>query len=82
VAPVLSLGAAAALEHPQLASREVFVDLHGVRQPAPAPRFSGTPAGLPDLPPPYPGEHTRRALTDWGVSDVDTLLADRVVIQS
>jgi alpha-methylacyl-CoA racemase len=82
VAPVLSLGAAAGLEHPQLAAREVFVDLHGVRQPAPAPRFSGTPAGLPDLPPPYQGEHTRQALTDWGVPDVDTLLADRVVSQS
>jgi alpha-methylacyl-CoA racemase len=81
VAPVLSLREAAALEHPQLASREVFVDLHGVRQPAPAPRFSGTPAGLPSRPPPYPGEHTREALTDWGVSDVDSLLDDGVVIQ-
>jgi alpha-methylacyl-CoA racemase len=82
VAPVLTLGAAAGLGHPQLASREVFVDLHGVRQPAPAPRFSGTPAGLPALPPPHPGEHTRQALTEWGVSDVDSLLADGVVSQS
>jgi alpha-methylacyl-CoA racemase len=82
VAPVLSLREAAALEHPQLAAREVFVDLHGVRQPAPAPRFSGTPAGPPGLPPPYPGEHTRQALTDWEVSDVEGLLVDGVVIQS
>jgi alpha-methylacyl-CoA racemase len=82
VAPVLSLGEAASHQHPHLAAREVFVDLHGVRQPAPAPRFSGTPTGLPVLPPPYPGEHTRQALTEWGVSEVDTLLADGVVVQS
>jgi alpha-methylacyl-CoA racemase len=84
VAPVLSLGeaAAAAPAHPQLASRQVFVDLHGVRQPAPAPRFSGTPAGPPQAPPPYPGEHTRQALLDWDVSDVDALIADGIAVQA
>jgi alpha-methylacyl-CoA racemase len=82
VAPVLSLAEAAAHQHPHLAEREVFVDLHGVRQPAPAPRFAGTPTGRPVLPPPYPGEHTRQALADWGVSDVDALIADGVVVQS
>jgi alpha-methylacyl-CoA racemase len=80
VAPVLSLREAAAHQHPQLASREVFVDLHGVRQPAPAPRFSGTPSVLPDRPPPYPGEHTRQALTDWGLPNVEDLIADGVVV--
>jgi alpha-methylacyl-CoA racemase len=82
VAPVLSLGEAATHQHPHLTEREVFVDLHGVRQPAPAPRFTGTPTRRPELPPPYPGEHTRQALIDWGASDVDALLADGVAVQS
>jgi alpha-methylacyl-CoA racemase len=85
VAPVLSLRSAAGYDgpgHPHLAAREVFIEVDGVRQPAPAPRFSATEVGPPALPPPIPGEHTRRALTDWGVSDLDTLLADRIAIQA
>jgi alpha-methylacyl-CoA racemase len=78
VAPVLSWDEARS--HPQLAARRVVVDAHGVRQPAPAPRFSGTPAEL-GRPPPYPGEHTREALTDWGVADLDRLLDAEVAIQ-
>ncbi|MEV1287088.1 CaiB/BaiF CoA-transferase family protein [Micromonospora sp. NPDC049679] len=80
VAPVLSMREAP--EHPHLAAREVFVDGHGVRQPAPAPRFSATPAGLPALPPPRPGEHSRAVLTDWGVPDVAALIAAGVVIDA
>lgn len=80
VAPVLSPGEAQ--DHPHLAARGVFVDLHGVRQPAPAPRFSGTPARPPTLPPPYPGEHTRQALADWGVPEVDKLIEDGVAVQA
>jgi alpha-methylacyl-CoA racemase len=78
VAPVLSWDEAPA--HPQLAARQVLRDAHGVRQPAPAPRFSATPARL-GSPPPYPGEHTRSALTEWGVPDVDRLLDTGVAIQ-
>jgi len=74
VAPVLSLGEAAADGHPQLAARATYVTAHGVRQPAPAPRFSVTPAAL-TTPPPYPGEHTREALADWGITGVDDLIA-------
>jgi alpha-methylacyl-CoA racemase len=80
VAPVLSLTEAASNGHPQLAARETFVEAGGVRQPAPAPRFSGTPTAVPG-PPPYPGEHTRVALTDWGVEDVDGLLETGVAYQ-
>jgi alpha-methylacyl-CoA racemase len=79
VAPVLTPDEAAA--HPHLVARGVVVDAHGVRQPAPAPRFSSTSAGAPVLPPPYPGEHTRRALADWGVTDVDALIAAGVAVQ-
>jgi alpha-methylacyl-CoA racemase len=64
VAPVLSL--AEATRHPANTARGVFVDHHGVVQPAPAPRFSLTPAEL-TLPPPLPGEHTDEVLRDWGV---------------
>lgn len=40
VAPVLSLGEAMA--HPQQTDRQAVVEVEGVRQPAPAPRFSRT----------------------------------------
>jgi alpha-methylacyl-CoA racemase len=73
VAPVLS--ATEAPSHPQLAARGVYRDYHGVRQPAPAPRFSATPAGDPSRPPPLSGEHTRQVLADWGVPDGDGLIA-------
>ncbi|MCA2216238.1 CaiB/BaiF CoA transferase family protein [Jidongwangia harbinensis] len=65
VAPVLSL--AEAPDHPHLAARNTFPIHHGVRQPAPAPRFSGTPASL-GAPPPRPGEHHRVVFADWGVA--------------
>ena len=42
VAPVLSLGKAA--RHPHNSVRGTFVDVAGVSQPAPAPRFSRTPS--------------------------------------
>jgi alpha-methylacyl-CoA racemase len=73
VAPVVALGAAP--DHPHLAARGVFVEIDGVRQPAPAPRFSATPPGTP-APPALPGQHTREVLHEWGIADVDDLLAD------
>ncbi|PWK76307.1 CaiB/BaiF CoA-transferase family protein [Aminobacter sp. AP02] len=41
VSPVLDLYEAA--EHPHLVARQSFVELDGITQPAPAPRFSATP---------------------------------------
>lgn len=41
-APVLALGEAAGHKHNQ--ARQAFVDVEGVAQPAPAPRFSRTPS--------------------------------------
>jgi alpha-methylacyl-CoA racemase len=49
VAPVLALGEAPA--HPHLAARETFIEAFGVVQPAPAPRFSATPAAVQGPPP-------------------------------
>ncbi|MGH3639167.1 MAG: CaiB/BaiF CoA transferase family protein [Mycobacterium sp.] len=45
VTPVLTV--AEAMDDPQLKARNVFVDVDGVRQPAPAPSFSRTPAPAP-----------------------------------
>ena len=62
-APVLSLGEAP--EHPHNRARETFVEVDGVVQPAPAPRFSRTTPAV-QRPPAFRGEHTDEALTDWG----------------
>jgi alpha-methylacyl-CoA racemase len=64
-APVLSMSEAAA--HPHLTARASFVEVGGVLQPAPAPRFSRTQPGLP-APPAHAGENTDAALRAWGVS--------------
>jgi len=79
VAPVLSL--AEAPHHPQLAARGTFVTAHGVIQPAPAPRFSRTPTSL-GVPPAAPGEHTRAALSAWGIDEVPSLLDAGVIVQA
>jgi len=43
-APILTM--AEAPKHPHMAARKVFVERHGVTQPAPAPRFSRTPSAI------------------------------------
>ncbi len=70
-----------AVEHPHLVARGTFVEKDGMTQPVPAPRFSRTEATL-TLPPPGAGEHTRAALTAWGVADVDGLLERGVAVQA
>jgi alpha-methylacyl-CoA racemase len=77
VTPVLPLAA----DHPHLVARGTFVDHDGVRQAAPAPRFDRTPTSL-DRPPARPGQHTREALTDWGIADVDDLLDTGAAVQN
>jgi alpha-methylacyl-CoA racemase len=37
---------AEAPKHPHIAARKIFVERHGVTQPAPAPRFSRTPSAI------------------------------------
>ncbi|MBK5265902.1 MAG: CoA transferase [Acidimicrobiia bacterium] len=65
VAPVLRLSEAA--EHPHNVARSTFVDIDGITQPAPAPRFSRTPSATP-APPAGPGTHTDLVLADMGLS--------------
>jgi alpha-methylacyl-CoA racemase len=62
VAPVLSLGEAP--HHPHLAARGTFVDHEGIVQPAPAPRFSRTPATVRHGPS-RPGADTAAVARDW-----------------
>jgi alpha-methylacyl-CoA racemase len=64
-APVLSL--AEAPGHPHNQARGNFVEVAGISQPAPAPRFSRTP-GRVHSPPSVPGADTEKALADWGFS--------------
>ncbi len=73
VAPVLPM--TEAFEHPHLVARGTFIERDGMTQPAPAPRFSRTAATLTTPPPARAGQDTREALTAWGISDVDALLA-------
>nr|WP_202130965.1 CaiB/BaiF CoA-transferase family protein [Methylobacterium sp. 2A] len=77
-APVLTMAEAA--DHPHNAARGTFVTVEGVTQPAPAPRFSRTPAAPPS-PPQRRGEGTRRALAAWGIAAdrIETLVAAGVL---
>ncbi|HEX9259562.1 MAG TPA: CaiB/BaiF CoA-transferase family protein [Acidimicrobiales bacterium] len=63
-APVLTMGEA--IEHPHNVARASFVDIGGIVQPRPAPRFSRTEPAVPN-PPAHPGQHTREVLLDWGL---------------
>ncbi|MFF1690161.1 MULTISPECIES: CaiB/BaiF CoA transferase family protein [unclassified Streptomyces] len=74
IAPVLSL--AEAPHHPHLRDRGTFVEVEGVVQPAPAPRFSRTPGAI-QSPPAEPGQHTDEVLGDWGFTP-DELAALRM----
>jgi alpha-methylacyl-CoA racemase len=65
VAPVLSL--AEAPQHPHAVARNAFVEVGGITQPAPAPRFGRSAAGHP-APPPRPGADTDQVLADLGMS--------------
>ena len=78
VAPVLSF--TEAIETPQLRERGVFVDVGGVAQPAPAPRFSRTPGSVQSAPA-SAGAHTRELLADYGVPDIDGLIDAGVAVQ-
>ena len=65
-APVLDLKEAP--NHPHNIDRRTFVELDGVVQPAPAPRFSRTQGEIQG-PAAMAGEHTREVLSAWNFSD-------------
>jgi alpha-methylacyl-CoA racemase len=63
VAPVLDWEEAH--RHPHLAARETFIEVGGIVQPAPAPRFSRTVPGTPEPPAPINQSNTNAALAPW-----------------
>ena len=77
-APVLDLKEAPT--HPHNIDRKTFVELDGVVQPAPAPRFSRTQGEIQG-PAAMAGEHTREVLSAWNFTDqeIDELQASGAI---
>jgi alpha-methylacyl-CoA racemase len=80
-APVLAPSEAP--DHPHNAARRSYLEVDGIRQPAPAPRFSRTP-GEVSRPAAHPGEHTRQVLTDldFTAAEIDGLLDRGAAVQA
>jgi alpha-methylacyl-CoA racemase len=57
-------------KHPHNQARQTFIEIDGVVQPAPAPRFSRTPSAV-QRPPAEPGADTEEGLLAWGFSQID-----------
>ncbi len=66
--PVLTLSEAP--EHPHNRYRRTFIEIEGLVQNAPAPRFSRTPPEAPE-PASLPGADTEEVLRGWGFSEED-----------
>ena len=64
--PVLTLSEAA--EHEHARARGTYVELDGIRQPGPAPRFSRTPSEARQAPSDN-SEAAREMLEDWGLGE-------------
>jgi alpha-methylacyl-CoA racemase len=67
-APVLAMAEAPA--HPHNAARKTFIEIAGMTQPAPAPRFSRT---RPEVarPPAHAGQHSAEVLSAWGFAEAE-----------
>ena len=79
-APVLSI--LEAPQHPHNKHRATFVEVDGVTQPAPAPRFSRTEAEISHAAP-TPGADTKAVLADIGLDEsAISALADEGVVQA
>lgn len=66
-APVLDFSEAA--QHPHNVARGTFIATDGIQHPAPAPRFSRTPAVAGSVP--KVGQHTLEVLNELGYSDLE-----------
>ena len=66
VTPVLSLSEAP--QAPHLQARGTFINVEGMVQPAPAPRFGRTPSAVRGGPA-LPGQHSQEVLRAWGFDD-------------
>jgi alpha-methylacyl-CoA racemase len=77
-APVLDMDDC--VTHPHNVARRIFVEVDGVLNPAPAPRFSRTPSEL-KYPPHAAGADTRQALVDWGFRNeqIDEMMKSGII---
>jgi alpha-methylacyl-CoA racemase len=57
-------------KHPHNSARNSFVKIGGITQPAPTPKFSGTPSAIP-TPPIQKGENSHSIMKNLGYSDND-----------
>jgi len=71
---------AEAPKHPHNVERETFVEIGGVPQPAPAPRFDRTPAAI-QRPPSHAGEHTDDVLQSagFGADEISKLRENKAI---
>ncbi|NLA37291.1 MAG: CoA transferase, partial [Actinobacteria bacterium] len=65
-----------ATRHPHNVERGTFIELNGITQPAPAPRFSETPGSV-QRPPAHAGQHTDEVLGEWLGLDAGAIAALR-----
>lgn len=81
VTPILDWDEAA--EHPHAVERKAFVEIEGVKQPAPAPRFSAMPAPTPTVAA-QAGAHSIETLRAWGVTPerIDVALEQGLIAQA
>ncbi len=77
-APVLTFNEAP--DHAHNKARGTFVDVEGVAQPNPAPRFSRTPGSVKGAAPDV-GADTREGLLSWGfdAGEIDALMEDKAI---
>ena len=68
-APVLDMSEAP--RHPHNIARKTFIELEGVTQPAPAPRFNRTENEV-SLPPALAGEHSKEILESLGLNEEES----------
>ena len=77
VAPVLEMDEAP--HHPHNQSRQTFIEVNGVPQPAPAPRFSRTPAAAPTPPQAVADSAAVLAQAGWSTDEIAHLSATGVI---
>ena len=78
-APVLSLEESINYKHNK--ERETFIDIDGVIQPAPAPRFSNTPGKIQHSPV-EKGKHTREIIKSIGKENlIEELLKSKIIAE-
>ena len=77
-APVLEMTEAA--RHPHNLARGTFIEVAGVTQPAPAPRFSRSMTEVA-CPPATPGQHSEAILRDWNISEssITSLINKKII---